>query len=98
MLNADVRDLALDQNQEKRTGALDVILVQQDATGAVLDSSKDTVRLDMTPGAYAAVLEGGIAIGKVLALKERAATIRALARDPSSGAIGSVIVPLTRVN
>ncbi len=98
VLNADVRDLALDQNQEKRTGALDVILVQQEASGAVLDSSKDTVRLDMTPGAYAAALEGGIAIGKMLTLKERAATIRALARDPSSGAIGSVIVPLSRVN
>jgi hypothetical protein len=96
-LNADVRDLALDQNQGRRSGAIDVIFVQQDASGAVLDSSKDTVRLDMTPDAYAAALEGGIGIGKMLALKERAATIRALARDPSSGAIGSVIVPLSQV-
>ncbi len=97
-LAADLRSLATQQQTNGRwSGGVDVLLIQQDKAGKTLDSSLQTLNLDLDKNEYQAVLKTGVPLGKYLHPTAGLATVRAIVMDRASGKIGSLIVPVSQV-
>jgi VWFA-related protein len=97
-LAADIRSLTLEQKDSHWIGGVDVLLIQQDKTGKVIDSSLQTLNLDLDKTNYEAVLKTGMPLGKYLRPKEGLLNVRAIVLDRASGKVGSLIVPVSQVH
>jgi VWFA-related protein len=93
-----IHDLHLAQSGEIRTGALDITVIEQDETGKVLKESANRINLRFTEKQYPVVLESGITFRKSVQPQAGATILRVLVQDPSTAAIGSLIIPLAHVN
>jgi VWFA-related protein len=93
-----IHDLQLVQSGEVRTGALDITVIEQDETGKVLRESANHINLRFTEKQYPAILKSGITFRKSVQPQSGATTLRVLVQDPSTAAIGSLIIPLAHVN
>jgi VWFA-related protein len=93
-----IHDLQLVQSGEVRTGALDITVIEQDETGKVLRESANRINLRFTEKQYPAILKSGITFRKSVQPQSGATTLRVLVQDPSTAAIGSLIIPLAHVN
>lgn len=96
-LAADIRSLTLDQKDNHWIGGVDVMLIQQDKTGKILDSSLQTLNLDLDQTNYGAVLKTGMPLGKYLRPKAGLVNVRAIVLDRATGKVGSLIVPVSQV-
>jgi VWFA-related protein len=90
----DVRDLQLTAAGE---GTLDLYVIQQDATGRVLEQKKNRLNLRLTPELYAAYLKSGILFREAFEPKEGFVTMRLLVSDPRQARVGSLIIPVSEV-
>jgi VWFA-related protein len=93
-----IHDLHLAQSGEIRTGALDITVIEQDETGKVLKESANRINLRFTEKQYPVVLESGITFQKSVQALSGATTLRVLVQDPSTAAIGSLVIPLSHIN
>jgi VWFA-related protein len=93
----DIHDIRLVQTGDMRIGVVDVIILQQDETGKVLNESTDQLNLRFTEEQYSAMLKSGIRFRKTAQPKPGATTLRVLVQDPSTAAIGSLVIPLSQV-
>ena len=93
----DIHDLQLAQNNDIRVGALDVTIIEQDETGKVLHESANRINLRFTGKQYPAVLKSGITFSKSVQPQAGVTTLRVLVQDPSTAAIGSLIIPLSQL-
>jgi VWFA-related protein len=93
-----IHDLHLAQSGDTRVGALDITVIEQDQTGKVLKESADRINLRFTEKQYPVVLESGITFRKSVRPQSGATTLRVLVQDPSTAAIGCLIIPLSHVN
>jgi VWFA-related protein len=93
-----IHDLQLVPNGEIRTGALDITVIEQDETGKVLRESTDRINLRFTEKQYPAMLKSGITFRKSVQPQAGMSTLRILVQDPSTAAIGSLLIPLSHVN
>lgn len=93
-----IQNLRLSQSGETRVGALDVTVIEQDETGKVLRESANRIDLRFSEKQYPAVLKTGITFRKAVQPQAGATTLRVLVQDPSTAAIGSLIIPLAHVN
>jgi VWFA-related protein len=93
-----IHDLQLVQSGEIRTGALDITVIEQDETGKVLRESANRINLRFTEKQYPAILKSGITFRKSVQPQSGATTLRILVQDPTTAAIGSLIIPLGHVN
>jgi VWFA-related protein len=93
-----IHDLQLAQSGEIRTGALDITVIEQDETGKVLKESANRINLRFTEKQYPVVLESGITFQKSVQALSGATTLRVLVQDPSTAAIGSLVIPLSHIN
>ena len=93
-----IHDLHLVQKGETRLGELDITIIEQDQTGKVVRETANRIDLRFTEKQYAAVLQSGINFRKSLQPQAGVTTLRVLVQDPGSGAIGSLIIPLSNVN
>jgi VWFA-related protein len=94
----NIHDLQLTQQGETRTGMLDITVLEQDQTGKVVRESANRINLRFTEKQYAAVLQSGINFRKSVKPQAGVTTLRVLVQDPGSAAIGSLIIPLSRLN
>ncbi len=92
-----IQDLQLVQNGDIRVGALDVTVIEQDETGKVLRESANRINLRFTEKQYQAVLKSGITFRKSVQPQAGVTTLRVLVQDPSTAAIGSLIIPLSQL-
>jgi len=97
-LAADIRSLTLEQKDARWIGGVDVLLIQQDKTGKIIDSSLQTMNLDLDKANYEAVLKTGMPLGKYLRPKAGLLNVRAIVLDRVSGKVGSLIVPVSQVH
>ncbi|HEV2688001.1 MAG TPA: VWA domain-containing protein, partial [Bryobacteraceae bacterium] len=98
-LAADIHSLTIEQQGNGHwLGSVDVLLIQQDKTSKTLDSSLQTLDLDLDKSNYEAVLKTGVPLGKYLRPKPGLTTVRAIVMDRPTGKIGSLIVPLSQVH
>lgn len=93
----DIHDIRLVQTGDMRIGVVDVIILQQDETGKVLSETTDQLNLRFTEEQYSATLKSGVRFRKTAQPKAGAATLRILVQDPSTAAIGSLVIPLSQV-
>jgi VWFA-related protein len=93
LIGIDLATLDLEAKDGRRAGVLDLVLVEQSDAGVPVNTSREAVRLDLTPAQYDQYLKDGLVLVKNL--KPAAATyqVRLLLQDRTSGRVGSVFVP-----
>jgi VWFA-related protein len=92
-----IRDLPLAQTSAIRTGSLDINIIEQNETGKVLRESANRIHLRFSEKQYLAILKTGITFRKSIQPEAGATTLRILVQDPSTAAIGSVIIPMSQL-
>ncbi|MGH9592548.1 MAG: hypothetical protein ACRD5L_05610, partial [Bryobacteraceae bacterium] len=93
----DPHHVQLEQAGDLREGAVDITIVEQDATGKVLGESLDRINLQLTPEKYAEALKIGVQFEKHVAAQAGATTLRILVEDPATAQVGSLIIPLAKI-
>jgi VWFA-related protein len=89
--------LHLGQSGEARVGALDVTVIEQDAMGKVVRQSANRINLRFSEKQYPTVLKSGITFRKSVQPQAGATTLRVLVQDPSTAAVGSLIISLSKL-
>jgi VWFA-related protein len=92
-----IRDLHFVQVGNLHVGALDVTVLEQDQSGKVLSQSNNRISFRFTAEKYLAVLKSGVNFRKSVHPQADAITLRVLVQDPSTAAIGSLIIPLSQL-
>jgi hypothetical protein len=80
-----------------RKGVVDIVVIQQDALGNVLDRARNRLSLTLNEDQYAAYLKSGVLFQQNIQPKQGAATIRIMVGDPASANVGSLIIPMSQV-
>ena len=93
----DAHEIGLVSAGGRWTGALDVIIVQQDGASKLLDSSTGEVDLQFNRDDYEQHLAAGVTFYRNIYLQPGLITLRVLVQDRNSGLLGSVIVPALRI-
>jgi hypothetical protein len=92
-----IHDLQLMQSGDIHVGALDITVIEQDQTGKVLHESSNRIILRFTEKQYPAFLKSGITFRKSVQPQAGVIMLRVLVQDPSTGAIGSLIIPFSQL-
>jgi VWFA-related protein len=90
----ELRDLRLNFVDGQRTGSVDAIFTQLNNAGDVLDVRPLTYKVDLKPEEYQARLQSDFGLAVPLTIQPSTKELRVVVRDPASGLIGSVTVPL----
>ena len=93
----DTTALHLIDNGKMHEGALDVTIVEQDASGKILSQSGNHLKLSLPPEQYAALLVKGISFEKHLEASAESVTLRIMVQEPATARVGSLIVPLEEI-
>lgn len=92
-----IRNLPLELDGAMRKGAVEIYIYQHDTAGRVIDKSRSKLNLQLTPENYAAYLKSGVFFRQTIAAKADISSLRILAGDPMTGAIGSLIIPFSEI-
>lgn len=95
-IGVDLRDLRLNVIDGHHKGSLDAVFTQMDSEEKSVAVRPLTYKLDLNPEDYQAALNRGNELYVPLTLHASTRALRVVVRDPSSGLIGSVTVPLDR--
>jgi VWFA-related protein len=95
-IGVDLRDLRLNVIDGHHKGSLDAVFTQMDSEEKSVAVRPLSYKLDFKPEDYQASLVRGDELYVPLTLQPSTRTLRVVVRDPSSGLIGSVTVPLER--
>ncbi|HKO03835.1 MAG TPA: VWA domain-containing protein [Candidatus Acidoferrales bacterium] len=93
----DMNHVRLTQAGNLRQGAVDVAVVEQDQTGKILRETVNRIPLKMSPERYADAMKSGVRFQKSLEPLAASVTLRILVQDPSTSAVGSLIIPLSEI-
>jgi VWFA-related protein len=89
----DPKDLSFETVEGKRLAVIDVAFSPRAADGHDLGTATQTLRLNLEPARYAAVLEQGITVNKNFPADAKRSQVRVAVFDRGSGKLGSVAVP-----
>lgn len=94
----DPRIVAFHHESDRWKATLDMVFVQKDAHGVQLgEGGMDNLSIALTDENYKKVMEQGLIHRYRGARQPSAATLRIVVRDATTGAVGSVTVPLSQV-
>lgn len=93
-----IKNVPLPEQDGMRIGMIDVYAIQQDMTGMVLQQVNNRLRIKLTEQQYETYLQSGIRFREVIQPNPHTAMLRVLVQDPNTSEVGSVIIPLSRVN
>jgi VWFA-related protein len=93
-----LKNLQMTEQNGVRMGTADIYLLEQDAAGKVLRQSSTHLHLKLTKQQYQDYLKSGIAFRDQLQLDKAAAVLRLIVQDPVTSQLGSVIIPLARID
>jgi VWFA-related protein len=93
LIGIDLATLDLATKDGRRAGALDLVLVEQTGAGVPVNTTRETVSLDLTPAQYDQYLKDGLVLVKNLTPAAATWQVRILLQDRASGRVGSVFVP-----
>lgn len=96
-LKVDHSTIGLQQEQSRWQGRLDVLFVQRDDQGKEYGGVDDTVELNLTAETHQKLIANDLGYHRVVPRAPAAKLLRIVVRDASSGAMGSLTVPLNRV-
>jgi VWFA-related protein len=89
----DPKDLSFEIVDGKRLAVVDVAFSPRAVDGLDLGTATQTLRLNLEPARYAAVLEKGLTVNKTFPPDAKRAQVRIAVFDRGSGKLGSVVVP-----
>ena len=93
----DAHEIVFDSAGGRWTGTLDVIIVQQDGGSKLLDSSTGEMDLQFNRDEYEEHVAAGVKFTRTIHLQPGVVTLRVLVQDRTSGLVGSLIVPASRI-
>ena len=88
-----LKDVALEQQQGRWTGKLDVYVVQRDEDTGRASSSGDGVQLALKESSYESAMKTGFAYERSLNAGPKTKSLRVIVYDENSGRFGSVTLP-----
>ncbi len=96
-LRVDPSSILLDPQGDRWVGKMDLLFVQKDAHGRQVSGLDDTVSMELRRQSYDKVEKDGLIYHKVIPRSAGASELRVVARDASTGAVGSVSVPSSEI-
>jgi VWFA-related protein len=87
----DVRNVQLEQKDDRWSGKLEILFVQQGAADKQPTIVGDQMDVNLKKDTYAAALQRGLLLAKDLELADAGYQLKVAVRDATSGNIGSVI-------
>jgi len=96
-ITLDANQLHLQQQGDRWTDNLTENWVQFDSDGQQISTRSQTINMKPSQDAYKQLLQQGLNFSETVSLEKNAAEIRLVLRDAGNGAIGSVIIPLSRL-
>jgi hypothetical protein len=90
----DLRNVSLEQNSK---GEIELLVIQQNATGAVLDERRQAMHVQLTPAQYQAYLKTGLFFRTMTGEKDGWRMLRIVAIDRNSAATGSLLIPSSQI-
>ena len=94
----DARNIHFAQNAAVHQGTITVHVLGQNAAGEFLHNWDKTYDLHFTDGQYAELLNRGLQFHQEMQLRADTTTVRVLVQDSATGALGSLIIPLSQVH
>lgn len=95
-LAIDPRDVALRRQGDRWVGALDLLFVQPDTQGLDLRGQAADLELSLKQESYQEIQRQGLTLSQRVKLEPDAHQLRVVVRDRTSGALGSVVIPLSQ--
>lgn len=92
----ETREVSLAHEGERWVGALAVLVAQRKSSGESTFGAAQTVDLKLVQATYEKLMREGIRLTKQIQLEPDAEELRVVVRDNSSGATGTVYIPLDR--
>jgi len=86
----------LEQKGDQWVGGLDVYVAQCDTQGKELETTRDSIDLNLTADRYAARLENWLVMTRSVRPKPETILLKVIVQDRLTGALGSVHIPLSR--
>jgi hypothetical protein len=93
----DPKQLELEISQNHRTGAVDLFVLQRDASGNVVSAEKQHIAVNLDEKQYEYLSQAAMVLDKHVTLDPHTAEIRVVLRDAASGSVGSVTFPATAI-
>ena len=87
----DVRNVQLEQKEDRWTGRLEILFVQQGASDKQPTIAGDQMDVNLKRDTYTAALQRGLLLAKDLDLADAGYQLKVAVRDANSGNIGSVV-------
>jgi VWFA-related protein len=96
-ISLDVNQLRFQQENGRSSDSLAETWAEFNGEGKQVGEISKTIDLTRTQDEYKKLLEDGFTFSKTLVLAKDAVEVRLILRDEGNGAIGSVIIPLSRL-
>jgi hypothetical protein len=96
-LRVDTKSIHLEMQGDRWVGKLDLLFAQKDAQGNQVSGIDDALALNLRGPSYDRIQREGLIYHKVVARAAGASELRVVARDASTGAVGSMSAPLTAI-
>ncbi|HTU32521.1 MAG TPA: VWA domain-containing protein [Candidatus Acidoferrum sp.] len=81
-----------------RAGTVDLYFIEQDPAGNVLRQTSTHLRLNLTEAQYQDYLKSGVVFRDQLQVKKETVVLRVVVQDPATSEVGSVIIPLSKID
>lgn len=96
VIQVDPRDVTLQEKDHRWIGSLDVLFVPRTTDGRQLKGTSDTLNMQLKRETYEQVVQKGLVLTKHVSIAADAYQLRVVVRDQTSGALGSVSIPLSQ--
>jgi VWFA-related protein len=96
-ITLDARQLRFQQQSDRWTGTIDKVWAEFNSEGRQVGTITKAISLNSSQDEYKQLLQNGYTSTETLALANDAAEVHLILRDTGTGAIGSVIIPLSRL-
>ncbi len=96
VLHIDAHDIRFEETRGRMMANVDAVFVQQGSDGATIEGERKTFEYALTPSSYQTALTQGLFYEELLSVSPRAARLRVAVLDASTGAIGSVSIPVAK--
>ncbi len=93
-INVDAHDITLPGGSEGGSVQLVLLLAQTGPDGKVLDAARYDMKMRVAPGGLQRLMGEGLRVKKSVDLVQGATSLELVVRDPNSGNLGSVRIPV----
>lgn len=90
----DPHDVRFEERDGRMRSEVDLVFAQQASDGHRIEGEKKTVQYALRQESYETVLTQGRFFEEPITIDPRASRVRIVVRDASTGAVGSVSVPV----